>query len=409
MALHGDPGRLRQVIFNLLGNAIKFTPSGEVVLRVMVEQVHPTYVNLRFEVNDTGIGIAPDAQQKIFEAFCQADDSVTRNFGGTGLGLSIVRQLVEKMGGQVGLTSESGIGSTFYFTVCLDRQKERGAVPVQLSIAGQRILAVDDNRSVCRMLGGRLAARGFSVEMAPSAEEAISLLMEGTAAGRPFAAIFLDAGMPDDGCGRIVGLLTEPPFAGTRLVVMASREGVPSWAVSNGSTCIYKPLMPSQVDEGIASIPTRPVASGPGDICPAPGSERAGSGRGRILVAEDNPTTQNLLKISLGSLGHEVMIADNGRSALEMWRNMSFDLVLMDFHMPEMDGCTVTREMRSAGCDLPIIGLTAHSSTEYVEQCRLAGMDDYLSKPFKQKHLHQLVERWLTAGRTAGTNGGCSS
>lgn len=409
MALHGDPGRLRQVIFNLLGNAIKFTPSGEVVLRVMVEQIHPTSVVLRFEVTDTGIGIAPEAQQKIFEAFCQADDSVTRNFGGTGLGLSIVRQLVEKMGGQVGLASEPGIGSTFYFTVGLGRQKERAVAPVHLAIAGQRVLAVDDNRSVCRMLGGRLAARGFAVEMARSAEEAIRLLREGIAAGRPFAAIFLNADMPDDGCCRIVGLLTEPPFAGTRLVVMASREAVPSWAVPNGSTCIYKPLMPSQVDEGIAGIQSRPTASDPDDIRPAPGSERAGGGRGRILIAEDNPTTQNLLKISLGSIGHEVMVADNGRSALEMWRNQSFDLVLMDFHMPEMDGCTVAREMRSAGCDLPIIGLTAHSSTEYVDQCLSAGMDDFLSKPFKQKHLHQLVERWLMAGRAAGTSEGCNS
>jgi two-component system sensor histidine kinase BarA len=404
--LQGDPGRLRQVIFNLVGNAIKFTPSGEIVLHVRVEREDATQVSLRFEVRDTGIGIVPEAQQKIFEAFSQADDSVTRKFGGTGLGLSIVRQLVEKMGGRIELSSEPGKGSVFHFTLDLAKQaRPEETRPHRLRRAtGQRVLVVDDSLRVCQMLREHLAALGFDVETSRKPDEAMSLLVDAAAVGRPFTIVMLDADLVEGGSHRLAELLAEPRFSGIRMIGLKCRNN-PSDRISGGSAVsIYKPLLPSRVEESVVRVLEKfPSISGEeegqrqsGELGEHACCTQGGKPRGRILVAEDNPTTQNLLKISLTSAGHDVVVAGNGRSALEIWQKSSFDLVLMDFNMPEMDGCTVARQMRSKGWKLPIVGLTAHSSENYFEQCREAGMDDCLCKPFKQKDLHQVVQKWLS-------------
>ncbi len=407
LALRGDPGRLRQVIFNLVGNAIKFTPSGHVMLRIQLEEEREDRVALRFEVIDTGIGIPPEAQQIIFEAFSQADNSTTRFYGGTGLGLSIVKQLVEKMGGRIGLQSAPGKGATFFFTLCLEKQVSvagRDAAD-RPHPEGQRVLVVDDSEAVCDVLQERLASFGLDVRTARTSDDALDLLRESRGCDRPFQAVFLDAELPDEGSRRIAELLYEKPFAGIRRIVMTPRENIPDRAMAVNLTPLYKPLLPSQVDEVIhwvlchsvpVTVPPTPQAEAAPDASP-PEAE-TGCARKRILLVEDNPTTQQMLKISLGSLGYLVAIADDGLTAIEMIEKSGFDLVLMDCQMPHMDGFTATRRLRSSGCNLPIIALTAFSSDEEIAQCRAAGMDDYLRKPFKHKHLHQLVEKWLTEG-----------
>lgn len=405
LALRGDPGRLRQVIFNLIGNAIKFTPSGEVSLSVQVKQEHETKIDLHFVVRDTGIGIAPEAQQKVFEAFCQADNSITRHFGGTGLGLSIVRQLVEKMGGKVGLKSEPDKGSEFSFTVRLEKQgrageNERAWRPLA---SGQRLLLVDDNLSVCRMLRDRFTASGFEIVTTQLLEEALALLSDARIAGRPFSAILIDVDLPRDGARRLSEMLGTSPFAAIRLISMKSRQAPPGRDIAGISASIFKPLLPSQGSQAVTRIldylssPPVQKAVHTDGIETTGAVEESKNRRGKILVAEDNPTTQNLLRISLSSLGHEVIIVGDGRNAFETWQDQNFDLVLMDCQMPEMDGYEATRKMRSLGCTLPILALTANCSTEYAEQCRIAGMDDFLCKPFKHKHLHQIIEKWLSA------------
>lgn len=408
LALRGDPGRLRQVIFNLIGNAIKFTPSGEVSLSVQVKQEHETKIDLNFLVRDTGIGIAPEAQQKIFEAFCQADNSITRHFGGTGLGLSIVRQLVEKMGGKVGLKSEPGKGSEFSFTISLEKhgravKNERAWKPLA---SGQRLLLVDDNLSVCQILQVRFNHCGFEVVTTRHPEEVLSLLKDASIAGKPFEAILMAADLPRNGASRLAEALTTSPFAAIRLISMLSRQAPPGSDIAGISASIFKPLLPSLVSQAVTRI-LACLSSAPGekavsmDCIEIAGVEESSNRKGKILIAEDNPTTQNLLKISLGSLGHEVIIVGDGRNAFEIWQRQSFDLVLMDCQMPEMDGYEATRKMRSFGCKLPIIALTANCSSEYAELCRIAGMDDFLCKPFKHKHLHQIVEKWLSASPPA--------
>ncbi|MEZ4600441.1 MAG: response regulator [Syntrophotaleaceae bacterium] len=408
--LRGDPGRLRQVIFNLVGNAIKFTPAGEVALHVKLVRQQTDRATLRFLVSDTGIGIAPAARERIFDAFCQADNSVTRKFGGTGLGLSIVKQLVEKMGGKIGLSSEQGTGSLFYFTVDLEvpEKVERDRISHGKKGTGKRVLVVDDSLAVRQMFRERFKAEGFEVVTAASCEEGWSHLQNGQDAGNAFYAVVLDEELPGEDSRRLAELLTESGFDGW-LVAVKNRDNMPCGELDGVDAVIYRPLLPSVVDECLAKIlegPPSPLKAPPKSVQdPDGGAEdekELVKRRGRILVAEDNVTTQNLLKISLGSAGHEVVVAGDGKSALDIWRNSSFDLILMDFNMPEMDGCTVTRQIRATGWRHPIVGLTAHTSDNHVEQCREAGMDDYLCKPFKQKQLHQVVEKWLAEGVFSG-------
>jgi two-component system sensor histidine kinase BarA len=417
LALRGDPGRLRQVIFNLVGNAIKFTPSGHVMLRIQLEEESESRVGVRFEVVDTGIGIPAEAQQLIFEAFCQADNSTTRCYGGTGLGLSIVKQLVEKMGGRIGVQSASGRGATFFFTLWLEKQVSVGgkAGAERPHSEGQRVLVVDDSEAVCDMLRERLAFFGLDVRTARTSDEAIDYLRESRGSDQPFQAVFLDAELPDEGSRCIAEFLYEKPFAGIRRIVMTPRENIPDRALRAFLTPLYKPLLPSQVDEVIHRVLCH---SAPATVSPtlqaeevpavSPPEAEIGSPRKRILLVEDNPTTQQMLKISLGSLGYLVVIAEDGLKAIDMMEKSGFDLVLMDGQMPHMDGFTATRRLRSSGCDLPIIALTAFSSEEEIAQCRAAGMDDCLCKPFKQKHLHQLVEKWLAGGWRRNGQAVCS-
>jgi CheY-like chemotaxis protein len=409
LALRGDPGRLRQVIFNLVGNAVKFTPAGTVLLQVQVEEERPDRVALRFEVTDTGIGIPLEAQHQIFEAFCQADNSTTRCYGGTGLGLSIVKQLVEKMGGRVGVHSTPGKGASFFFTLWLEKQAagENSVDAVRPHLSGQRVLMAEDSAAVCDMLRERLASFGLEVQAVQNGAEAQSLLSGSLSSGRPLDAVLLDAELPGGDSHGILELLGEEPFADIRLMVMTSREYVADRKMAGRGALIYKPLLPTQIDAGVirlfsSLLPVTCLPVGEAEIEEpsetAPGAD-AGIRRGRILLAEDNPTTQQLLEISLGNLGYQLVIVGDGLSAIEMVERRKFDLVLMDCQMPHMDGYTATRRLRAAGCDLPIVALTAFSSEEEMAQCRAAGMDDYLCKPFKHKRLHQLVEKWLVEGR----------
>ncbi len=405
-ALVGDAGRLRQSLLNLVGNAIKFTEEGEVVVRVEVasDSVPDGEVGLHFTVTDTGIGIPPEKQETIFRAFEQEDTSTTRKYGGTGLGLTIASRLVALMGGRITVESQPGRGSTFGFTARFGRQPHQPE-PVACSpvlLRNLHVLLVDDNVTNRRILEEWL--RGWQMEPAAVGDglAALDALWAAAAAARPFALVLLDARMPDtDGLSLAVKIRRRRELSAARIILLTSGDRPRDPALARELRIDAHLLKPVQQDELLKTIYealSRAVGEAPTPDQPAPDRQSAPTATPlHILVAEDDEWNAQLVEQLLLRRGHRVRLANNGREALDLAAEANFDLMLLDVHMPELDGFQVIRALRererAQGGHLPVIALTARSRPEDRERCLAAGMDDFLSKPLRAADLEAAIDR----------------
>ena len=416
-ALRGDPGRLRQVLTNMIGNAIKFTERGEVAVSVGLVEEGETEATLRFEVRDTGMGIPAEKVDMLFEAFTQADASTTRRFGGTGLGLTISRRLVELMGGQIGVESEPGVGSTFWFTARFAKQDPAALAATDerlepVDVAGVRILAVDDNATNRRVIAGMLEAWRCRHTEVDGAGRALDALRAARAEGDPYRIVILDMMMPKtDGETLGAAIKSDPALADSELIMMTSmgsRGDAGRLETLGFAAYLTKPVKQSQLFDCLMVVLNRRERIDP-QVTPRIITRHALAERDkrrvRILLADDNPINQRVALKTLEKLGYRAEAVGNGAEALEALAQRHYDLVLMDVQMPEMDGVEATRRIRdrrSAVRDhsVPIVALTAHAMKEDRDACLAAGMNDYLSKPIKPDELATALARW--AGRRPG-------
>jgi signal transduction histidine kinase/DNA-binding response OmpR family regulator/HAMP domain-containing protein len=401
--LRGDPGRLRQILTNLVGNAVKFTERGEVVVRAAVNEAAGDTLVLRVEVADTGIGIPPEAQSRLFQSFSQVDSSTTRKYGGTGLGLAICRRLAELMDGEIGLTSQLGVGSTFWFTARLGVPPlAPTAHPVPPALRGLRVLVVDDSATSREILRQHLVGWEADAQEATTASEALAQLRAGAAAGQPYALALIDQNMPEvDGLQLAQAVAADHGLSGTRLVLMTSwRRQAETHAVRSSRIAVHvtKPVRASQLLERLTALLEGASPAAP-DAPPPAALWAGGDARARILVAEDNTVNQQLVVRLLRKREIRADVVANGREAIATLARAPYDLVLMDCQMPEMDGFEATRAIRASetGTErhIPIIALTANAMEGDQERCLSAGMDDYLAKPILPEALYTAIARLL--------------
>ena len=399
--LVGDVGRLAQVLFNLVGNATKFTSHGEIAVRVEEESRGAGEVTLHVAVRDTGIGIPPEKTGLIFSAFTQSDSSTTRRYGGTGLGLTICTHLVQAMGGRIWVESQVGAGSTFHFTARFElagATAARPESPVE-DLAGRTVLVVDDNatnRILLEELLGHWGMKPFSVADGPTALRMVRAAVE---AGAPYALVILDAMMPGmDGYAVAAGIRGLVGTSDIRVMMLSSGEpeGVEATGKEQGlDLYLRKPISESRLFEGIRDVLCRETRAQHAPVWSPPMTSLA-TRRLRILLAEDTPVNQYLAVALLEERGHSVTVANDGREALELLALESFDLVLMDVQMPRMDGFQATAAIRAgeeaSGHHMPIVAMTAHAMRGDRERCLEAGMDDYVAKPIRADDLIRAVE-----------------
>jgi PAS domain S-box-containing protein len=409
-ALVGDPLRLRQVVINLVGNAIKFTEHGEVVLRVEPESQGDANALLRFSVADTGIGIPPEKQAVIFEAFSQADSSTTRRYGGTGLGLAISSQLVELMGGRISVESQPGRGSTFHFEARFELQQPG----VEKSPARWRtltdlpVLIVDDNATNRRILEEVLTNWHMCPVAVAGGASALSTLERSLHADRSFAVVLLDGHMPDmDGFAVAERVTQDRRYRGIKLVMLTSAgqpEDVARCRRLGISAYLTKPVKQSELFDVIVTAIGQPAEERPRAPKPVRGARRPQRNL-RVLLAEDNQVNQLLAKRIFRKLGHHVTVVSNGREALSAVQAGQFDLVAMDVQMPEMDGLDATAAIRAwektAGTHTPIMAMTAHAMKGDRERCLAAGMDGYTSKPIRIGELERAIAQLVGPSKSA--------
>ena len=421
--LRGDPDRLRQVLINLVGNAIKFTAQGEVALTVGLDGPVGRTAPLRFVVRDTGIGVPQEAQARIFEPFSQADSSTTRRFGGTGLGLTIVRELVQLMGGTVGFSSREGEGSSFWFTAPFERQA--GGPPshrrTEGLLGGARVLVAARSATARGMLRGQIEAWGASVEEC-SLDATRVTLGDAVRLGRTYTVVVIDAGAVAEGDLALATVIAKDTAGCGMRVVQLQPPNAPAPASPPGGApiaIVSRPVLYSQLRQCLlglvakeAAAPTAPGKPVPGSLPeedqPQPASAPVCAGEGiRVLVAEDNPVNCEVVTAMLGVAGCSCAIVNDGRRAVETAAREDFDIILMDCQMPEMDGLAATREIRRLEGELgrpstPIIALTGFANEGDRERCLAAGMDDYLAKPYTLPQLRELLERWLRQRERGG-------
>ncbi|MEN8260026.1 MAG: response regulator, partial [Pseudomonadota bacterium] len=399
IGVQGDPTRLRQILTNLIGNAIKFTEQGEVVVRLSLVEETEQDACFRFEVQDTGIGLSEANRLKIFDSFSQADSSTTRKYGGTGLGLAIAKRLTRVMGGEIGLESTPGKGSLFWFTVRLIKGRVTSPCQNYEGIAGRRVMIVDDNLSSRELLQQHCMAWGMEVTTTFAGSSALDLLYEAAKAHGPYDLILLDRHMPGmDGPALARMIRAAPEVVGMPIILMtALGQGQLEThdQQKDGVYLLTKPVRQSHLLECICrAFNTSEVMGGTAT------QTMEQPIRARILLTEDNPTNQEVARIMLEGFGCEVEIADNGSKALTRLKKSDYDLVLMDCLMPEMDGFETTRRLREfeqgTGRHVPVIALTADAMQEGRKKCLDAGMDDYLGKPFKPENLRKVLEHWLS-------------
>ena len=409
-----DAGRLRQVVLNLVTNAIKFTDRGQVLIRADLCESYSESLKLRLEVSDTGIGIPVDRRDRLFKLFSQVDASTTRRFGGTGLGLALCRQLVELFGGEIGVESQPDAGSTFWFTVCVEHATCR---PVSNIIPPDfqhlRVLVVDNKATNLEIMGKTLRRWGIDCNVSDRAPVALAKLMTAQRQGRPYGLAILDMQMPDmDGCELINLIRSTEELADLPLIMLTSidedfpHEQLAAWKLV---ACLHKPVRQSCLLDSVINAschgpkPDPLVATTDSPLQLSPGSDY------NVLVAEDNDINQVVVRELLMRLGLNCILADNGQQAVEQAASRTFDLVLMDCQMPVLDGFAATANIRRREDSdggwarrsgrLPVVALTANAMTGDREMCLSAGMDDYLTKPIDHRALAAILKRWLpTAG-----------
>ncbi len=417
----GDPYRLNQVLTNLISNAVKFTERGEIVVSASVQDQSADRLTLRFEVRDTGVGIAPDHQQRIFESFSQADSSTTRRYGGTGLGLTIGTQLVQMMRGTIGVESRLGQGSRFWFTIVVQPGTPRTKHSETPQFANLRALVVDDNDTNRTLLTQLLQPTGLHTAVAADATNALRILRDAAGRGTPFQLAVLDLNMPEvDGLMLARTIKSDPTLASICLMMLSSSGVDPSTADATGiEVSLNKPVRRKELFRGLA----RMIGAAPSTLAPSPVSPMEARPHDtmaqqrlapahrdvHILVVEDNNVNREVARALLEYLGYRVDLAENGRQAVEATARTPYDLVFMDCQMPELDGFGATKLIREREATrsadahgrseqparLPIVALTAHALAGDREQCLTAGMDDYLTKPFTQEQMKTLLARWL--------------
>ena len=412
----GDAGRIRQVLLNLAGNAIKFTHQGYVLLEVLCEEMTADgQATLRLAVKDTGIGISGSAIKGLFQSFSQADSSTTRKYGGTGLGLVISKRLVELMGGEIGVDSVEGEGSTFWLRITLPVAESVHELP-QASLAGKRVLIVDDLEVNQRILQGLLLHDQMRVAAASSGAEALEQLRAAASRGEPYQLVVLDFMMPEmDGEALIQAIRTDkdPRVAHVPAVLLSSsgqRGDAKIYSEMGFSGYLPKPIQAEHLRRVLATVlGMRGAVVKAEELVTRHLVEEAESNHrlratqlsGRILLAEDVPANQKVAKLMLKRFGLTADVANNGREALELWRRENYDLILMDCQMPEMDGYAATSEIRrqerGRGTHITIVALTANALAGDKQKCLEAGMDDFLAKPFKAQELGEVLGRWLAA------------
>jgi two-component system, sensor histidine kinase and response regulator len=413
--LRGDPGRLRQILTNLIGNAIKFTDQGEVVLWVDKESESGTETVLKFSIRDTGVGMAPEAQTRLFEAFSQATDSTTRKYGGTGLGLAIAKRLVEMMHGEIGVQSQAGAGSTFWFTARFEKQAVSATDAIGRDRPGARVLVVEDNASNRQILSQQILAWKMLAGSAATGPEALRKLRRAVEEGSPYDLALLDIQMPGmDGLTLARAIKADPLIARTRLVALTAL-GQPSGAealkLAGIDTYLVKPVKQSRLFDCLVHHPSAEMAAGnaalPSNPIVAPAQAARVDprpGNPRVLLAEDNHINQLIAVGLLRKLGYETDIVTNGLEALEAAKSIPYDIIFMDCQMPEMDGYDAARAIRvqeqhtdqgvARQFEVYIIAITANAMEGDREGCLAAGMDDYLSKPIRLQELQAVLERW---------------
>ena len=401
--LRGDAGRIRQVLTNLVGNAIKFTDVGEVTARVSCDMEKEQECELRFKVTDTGMGISPETQKKLFQAFAQADSSTTRKFGGTGLGLAISRQLVEKMGGEIGVESALGKGSTFWFTVPLRKaQSLQSTFDTDHRLVNLRALIVDDNAVSGQFIHEQIVAWKMRNGNATTGAEALSRMRRAARERDPYSLAIIDLEMPDmDGMALAREIKADPEVSDTRLILLVSfgrRVSSEELHASGFRDCCFKPVRQSSLFDCLANAMSEAPAAWPHSTAEQwqPSSLLPQRQNARVLIAEDNPVNQRVALGQLKQLGYTADTASNGRAALEALERIPYEIILMDCQMPEMDGYEATRRIRGRGDDFRqpyIIAMTAHAMQGDSEKCLAAGMNDYVSKPVVLERLAAALAR----------------
>jgi PAS domain S-box-containing protein len=406
-ALKGDPGRVRQVLTNLVGNAVKFTLAGEVTLRVTVEAEDEESAAIRFAISDTGIGISEEQRRKLFQPFVQADGSTGRQFGGTGLGLAISRQLVERMGGRIEVDSEPGVGSTFAFTAHFARQPAISQLASSdVSLERLRVLIIDDNETNRSVLRHYVMGWKMEPEEATGGAEALARLRDANAAGQPFDFAVLDLMMPGMTGFELARMIkADPDLCAVRIVLMPSfgKRGHATDARDAGiSAYLVKPVRQTELHDCLLTLVSEGGSTTAGSrqrlITRHTLAETSRRPRQRILIAEDNLVNQKVLMAQVSKHGLKADLVNNGEEALAALDRYDYGLVLMDCHMPVMDGYAATRAIRereNGNRHTPIVAITANAMQGEREKCIAAGMDDYLSKPVRQDQLASIIEHWM--------------
>ena len=405
--VRGDSLRLGQVLTNLIGNAIKFTEQGSVVVRVASVEETEKSVTMRFDVSDTGVGIKPEAQSRIFDEFMQADGSTTRKHGGSGLGLAISKQLVEMMGGTIHVESSPGSGSNFWFTSKFEKQpaqSQQGPRSVAIGLlTGLRVLIVESSAVNSSILQSQMGNWEMNIRVAGTPRQATDLLAEAAARGVPYDIALIDLAKPGlDALEFARAMRRRTELAPLRLVMLTRRHAdIKSARDAGFDACLVKPVRQTVLYEclvnAMAGRTHEPVEAPP---LSKPASTAPAALRGNILLVEDNLINQQVALGILQLQGYSVTVAANGKEALDALAAGAFDLILMDCHMPEMDGFECTAEIRkreqaSGGKVIPIVALTANAMAQDREECLNAGMDDYLSKPFSMQTLQDMLDRWM--------------
>ncbi len=403
--IKGDSLRLRQILINLIGNAVKFTEHGEVAVRISCATDNDSAFRLHFEVSDTGIGMNSDAVQHVFESFAQADPSTTRKYGGTGLGLAICKQLVGLLGGEIGVASQLGKGTTFFFTIRCKPGEAKPSRPEDRALQGMRVLVVDESEIVRGFMEQNLTPHGMICHTVRNGTEAVAELRRAKQDIRPYSVIIMDIGATDDSGIDLARRIRADSIGVPPRLLVLDRYSSPSSTTPPGTDAILgKPLRLDRLLDAISDLLLEAPAQAPNPVGGITPSTNTASSRKdfRILVAEDNRTNQMVAAGMLAMNGCSCEFASNGREAMEAARQHRFDLILMDCSMPEMDGYESTAHIRnqeeSTGRRTPIVAMTANTQRGDAEKCLAAGMDDYLAKPITLVELRQKLELWLPRG-----------